>query len=386
MAVIRDPGEETWNLNGDTHSQDIYDGSGLESPFWSMMEDNSLPGHGIHGTKKTLGTSTNGHNSTLFKWAGFPITNEKMRNSTGCTYDLHEMFKKMHDYDSWVGLGIDITKGIFGRDLSIPGKLINQDLFYVDGLNYYKIVSITNSGEDSYTIGRQRVHYNGQPFNDQIEYSTKYITTIYQLWEALGGLNSVELQDNTLQPSENSINATFEYIVNVGTVNDPKARHYNQSTVDQPLRGRFIAIAANKSAIKRGACNINSAKDAWTRQGPLMTFTFNTSSFGVQLDANHHSDLADVREMSQTISTLAALGYTSDIAEEAYQSIGELVNLSLRKINQYLNTAERKSIEDSISDISRKLVAKLATETKIALSYTSVTVPVKLGLFIYKLT
>ena len=186
------------------------------------------------------------------------------------------------------------------------------------------------------------------------------------MWEALGGLNSVELQDNTLQPSENSINATFEYIVNVGTVNDPKARHYNQSTVDQPLRGRFIAIAANKSAIKRGACNINSAKDAWTRQGPLMTFTFNTSSFGVQLDANHHSDLADVREMSQTISTLAALGYTSDIAEEAYQSIGELVNLSLRKINQYLNTAERKSIEDSISDISRKLVAKLATETKIA--------------------
>lgn len=365
IAVVKDPQEETWNLNGDIHDQDIYDGSGLESPFWSMMEDNSLPGHGIQGTKKTLGTSTRGHNSTLFKWAGFPITNEKMRNSTGCTYDLHEMFKKMHDDIYWGEQ--DITKGLFDRDLSIPGKLLNRDIFYSDGLNYYKIVSITHTKSiNNYIIRRVRVHYNGVPFEDKVEEQSVYIDTIYKLWEALGGLNSVELQDGILQPSETSIDATFQYIINVGTVKDPNARHYNQSTVEQPLRDKFIAIVANKSAIKRGACNINSAKSAWESDDQLRTFTFNTSCFGVQLDANHHSDLADVREMSQTISTLAALGYTSDIAEEAYQSIGELVNLSLGKINKYLNTAERKSIEDAISDISRKLVQKLATETKIA--------------------
>lgn len=365
IAVVKDPQEETWNLNGDIHDQDIYDGSGLESPFWSMMEDNSLPGHGIQGTKKTLGTSTRGHNSTLFKWAGFPITNEKMRNSTGCTYDLHEMFKKMHDDIYWGEQ--DITKGLFDRDLSIPGKLLNRDIFYSDGLNYYKIVSITHTKSiNNYIIRRVRVHYNGVPFEDKVEEQSVYIDTIYKLWEALGGLNSVELQDGILQPSETSIDATFQYIINVGTVKDPNARHYNQSTVEQPLRDKFIAIVANKSAIKRGACNINSAKSAWESDDQLRTFTFNTSCFGVQLDANHHSDLADVREMSQTISTLAALGYTSDIAEEAYQSIGELVNLSLDKINKYLNTAERKSIEDAISDISRKLVQKLATETKIA--------------------
>jgi hypothetical protein len=61
------------------------------------MEDNSLPGHGIRGTKKTLGTSTRGMNSTLFKWAEFPITNEGMRMSHTSKYDLHTIFKKMHD-------------------------------------------------------------------------------------------------------------------------------------------------------------------------------------------------------------------------------------------------------------------------------------------------
>ena len=61
------------------------------------MEDNSVPGHGIKGTKKTLGTSTRGYNSALFKWAGFPITNEKMRNSISGKYNLANLFYKMHN-------------------------------------------------------------------------------------------------------------------------------------------------------------------------------------------------------------------------------------------------------------------------------------------------
>jgi hypothetical protein len=84
-------------MNGDTHGQDIYDGCGFTSPFWSMMEDNSLPGHGIQGTKKTLGTSTRGTNSALFKWASFPITNEKMRMSTNAKFNLKNLFRKMHN-------------------------------------------------------------------------------------------------------------------------------------------------------------------------------------------------------------------------------------------------------------------------------------------------
>jgi hypothetical protein len=84
----------------------------------------------------------------------------------------------------------------------------------------------------------------------------------------------------------------------------------------------FKAIVANKSSIKRGAANINKAKRAWAMYDPndpstqsLRSFTINTSCFGIQLDANHHSDLSDVREMSQTISTLACNGYTMDLAE-----------------------------------------------------------------------
>jgi len=64
------------------------------------------------------------------------------------------------------------------------------------------------------------------------------------------------------------------------------------------LRDKFIGIVANKSAVKRGASNINTAESAWETDSPLTTFTINTANFGIQLDANHHTDLSEVREMS----------------------------------------------------------------------------------------
>ena len=371
VSAIEDASEEVWNPQGDSHGQDIFDGSGLESPWHSRMEDNSIPGHGIKGTKKTLGTSTLGQNSTLFKWAGFPITNEKMRNSLTGKYNLHRMFYKMNNivWDE----DVDITKGYLGNDLSIPSTLVDKPIYISSGLQYYNLVNIIKEpgASNTYTITKIECDSKGVKLKDAsgnfiiVKEQGVKIDTIYSLWEALGGLNSMELENGQLEPSELSIDATFQYIVNVGTVKDAKATHFSQKNVRQPLRDKFIAIAASKSALKRGAANINTSKDAWESDESLASFKVNTSSFGIQLDANHHADLSDVREMSQTISTLASGGNTSMIAQQAYKSIGDLVQLSLKKVSSYLKLAEKKGIQKSIEAISERLIKRLATETKI---------------------
>lgn len=380
VAIIDDPKEETWNPQGDTHDQDIYDGSGLISPFQSMMEDNSVVGHGIQGTKKTLGTSTQGHISSLFKWAEFIITNEKMRNSLGNKYDLLYLFKQMHN-ETWDN--IDITKTWLGNgaQLTNPGKLIGQTLYIRKGFNYYRIDSIKNVDINQYKIVYVPVNLDGSDMQitnpktgmqemapEQSE--IKNINSIYSLWETLGGLNSYELNPSSgeLESSENSIKATFKYIIFAGSRKSRNFGSISQNTVNQPLRDKFIAIAANKSAVKRGQANINPSKIAWIKpkkgepETPLAYFTINTQCFGVQLDANHHSDLADVREMSQTISTLAALGRTADLAQQAYNEIGDLVRSALTRLNRGLELSQVKGIDAAIEYFSKKLIDELAKD------------------------
>jgi len=202
VAVIEDAKEPVWNISGDDGSQDIYDGSGYLSPYESMMEDNSLPGHGVHGTKKTLGVSTRGHNSALFKWAAYPITNEKMRNSMNGKFSLLKLYKKMHDR-KW-DEDIDITKSFSGTSQSLPSHMVNKNMYVSDGLDYYQIEGLWKLKEaNTYELELVKVGFNGdikldKDGNRLTTTKLVQIRSIYDLWEALGGVNSMSLIDGEL--------------------------------------------------------------------------------------------------------------------------------------------------------------------------------------------
>ena len=360
FAVITDPTEKCWNISGVETNQKIFDGCGFTSPFYSKMETNSFPGQGVRGTKKTLGTSTVGQNSTLFKWAETPITNEKMRNSLGGKFSLLKLFEKMHSEP----LGsVNLTEDFFGNPILYPGRLINKNLYVRQGLNYVQIVMLNSNIDGTYEVTYQPVTNTGKSIGDAYTQSVK-IDTIYDLWNVLGGIDSYELSDGHLALSESSIDATFEYIVRVGQLTDSvdSIRHISQKNLVQPLRDKFISIAVFQGAIKRGAANLNFVDDVFNTAGKLHSAKFNTVSFGKQLDANHHADQADIREMTQTISTLAANGHTYDLAEQAYNEIGNLVNESIKKLSRYLTDFEQSGLEASVRSISETLVNTLSKE------------------------
>ena len=363
-CVIEDYQEETFNISGNTHNQDIFDGSGYASPFWSIMENNSLPGHGIDGTKKTFGVSTDKDRSTLFKWAEYPLTNaailSSMKVNPGKSFNLFKLFKKMHDL-KW-NEDIDLTKNLFGKTMRMPK---GGPVYMVDGFTYKRIAGIQKTGINTYSISYMEVDQYGKDLQPLETKENVVIDSIFRLWEEMGGLQSQILINGQLQAGERSIEATADYIFNVGNIIDSKGS-YTQNNVRQPLRNKFIAIAANKSAVKRGAANVNQKDFAFKTDQPLNYFTINTSNFGIQLDANHHADLSDVREMSQTISAMAALGYTSDLAEEIYQSLADLVRISMNKSKKFLTKLEAEGMDGALKQISERLIKKLAKDTKIA--------------------
>lgn len=358
IAVVTDPKEEVWNPSGDSGKLKIYDGLGELSPFEARMEYNSLPGHGIKGIIKSLGVGNYGDRNTLLKWAGHPQTNEKMRMSKGSKFKQQATFRKMHS----IPFGeVDITKSWTDKvNLNQVQSIMGKDLYFQDGFRYYKFIELSSRGNNLYNLELQEVDINGKKIGNPINVQ-KQLNTIYDIWMAYGGTSSMELSNGELIYSENSLDVTFNHIIYAGN----RLREGNsQSDIYQPLRNKFINVLCNQGAMKRGAANINKSEKVYDpfNNDPLTTFKFVTNNYGIQLDANHEADMEDIREMSQTISTIATLGYTSDLAQNVYDQIGQLVQNAINNFKDQLSDFEYGNISNAIEKISKQLIKRMASD------------------------
>jgi hypothetical protein len=65
---------------------------------------------------------------------------------------------------------------------------------------------------------------------------------------------------------------------------------------------------------------------------------------GVQLDADHSVEYAEVTEMTQLISALIQRGYSKDIVRGIYQDIGETIVESVSDFNEALNSSDKNAV------------------------------------------
>ena len=77
---------------------------------------------------------------------------------------------------------------------------------------------------------------------------------------------------------------------------------------------------------------------------------------GPQLDASHDADDSDIREVSQVISAVSQGGYTSELAEEIYNDIAEVIKASVKKYSVYLDDGKVKDKEKLYRVLSNKFV------------------------------
>ena len=312
MAVMPDIGSNVQNISGMSSVVDSMDGSGYTSPFLSRWQNISLIDAAVGANKKTIYHDIDARYGLpkLLKWAEYEITNALRRNSKDVS--LEQLFKKMHDFK-------------FSNEFSYSQTFDNLYFRDVDTGNYYKINQIIIK-DGVATRKLSSVDKFGYELTGGLEDQFD-ADSIYNLDQIFGGAWSMELNSltNDLQYSEKNL----DYI--------------NKIICDQGLKDYMIGWLVNKSAIKVGTSNLNP-KTSWFDDAPLLYTTMSTKFGGVQMNADHELDDAEVTEMTQMISGLEQNGFTHNIATRAYQEIGKFCYEAISKLQDIIYKGDKNEL------------------------------------------
>jgi len=311
IAVLKDIPATVWNMIGEEKRDlDSMDGSGISSPLQARMENVSLCDANVGYDKKTIMGDVDAiyGRPTLLKWAVYALTNARRQMSQTSNMSGEQLFKKMHNIP--IGKKIDLVRYFNTK---------NKDLYYFDKetqtWRYIQgIVKKENSdGTVSYTRMELVTDRNGTILDIDNVIPVEVITkkpediTLYDIDQLFGGAYTAELDSNQkLVYAETNLDILMNIVA------------------DEDLKDKFIAYAVNKSAIKVGAGNVNDTSH-WMDDSNLDTITMSTAFGGVQMNADHEIDEAEVTEMTQMLSSLVQNGYSLGIVNNVYNDIGKLV-------------------------------------------------------------
>ena len=181
------------------------------------MESASL-GHSHNvSVKKTFITPVHDYYAEELKWASNEITNHLIRSSQGSEVDLLKIYKKMHsepfDQDItywWNGEaeGYILIKGVLGKNL-----------YAKDGFTYWRYDSIKSLGNNEYVIKKTEVDSKGNALSASVQEQV-HIESIYDIYSALNGVNSMSLVDGNLKFSESIHDLIYNIVIYAGKIND----------------------------------------------------------------------------------------------------------------------------------------------------------------------
>ena len=353
VAVFNDTKANVFNFDGlQDDGLDAHDGAAFEDPFTSMLENLSLQDNEVGTIKKPIWHHYDHAKGTAFlgKYAVHTMTNQWMRQSEASTISLRNLFKKMTNLQ-WKG-DVDLIDGCDYRRTEkghlnsridfVTHILEGNKLYYKKGNNHYQIlnfgrdekgdyyteeIQVTASGGRVDGAVKQKVyHYydlKGNHSNVKLE-GMHTINSLYELHTALGGIFCESMtQDNGLQYSEASVKAVVNYMNNVAIATGDAKSPLTQDYYRQPLKEYLISYAANDSSIKNGVANINQAS-ALEDDTELGYMTVSTEGHGIQMDADHHADEAQMTEFSQVISSLDAGGRLHNYVKQIYNVLGQV--------------------------------------------------------------
>lgn len=336
IAVIEDIPGTVFTPNGDENFKlDSSDGSGIAHPLQSRLENNSLIDARVGKNKKSIMMDVDARfgRPTLLKWAVYELSNENRRNGILSRANLENVYRKMSD-------------GQFDIEPSdLNTWLEDVNLCYKDYKTgkYYRIHSFEylNDDKDDYRIVRYKSEINPETLEESnvAEQDVIEINTLYELDQALGGAWTGEFVNGTWEYNEAQLDI-MEQMISEGYIG----------------KNDFVGYLVNKSAIKVGSGNVNSS-NRWNNDEAFDTIDMKSKYGGVQMDADHELDLAQVTEMTQMISALIEDGHYKDLVENIYRDIGGVVASHIAKLDSAV-----KQVLETGSDQAKlelyKIVAK----------------------------
>lgn len=391
VAVIADIHCKQTNVNGNIGDIKPFDGATFVSALQNHWENNSLGAERAGTDKKQYIHAYNerfacGRND---KTAGFSITNERMRNSEFYRGLHQQLSGEIYRNEDGTPLFHDITR-------DYKGNKINFNTTYKEwnpetkSYDYYQIYDISPANKDEkgnpkidniYNVKAYKLDENNDVVEDKdgnfVEKETPVeINSNYKLWQALGGYNTVEFDENLQRfnkGSESSIIQVANAAALVGIVKEGINPEDVRTSYDlfQLMKASEIVYGITEGAMKMAPANINSASKYFPSGGPLNTIIMDLHSAGIQLDKEHIADDSEISIMTQVLNACAARGYTIDQATELFEAvhnlndfmISDFVNVFKNRFNAESDSDKVKALED-VQTVVTENIAQYLTDTR----------------------
>lgn len=349
IAIIEDATDLLYNISGETHKQDIHDGSSIVNYLYSRMIDESYPGKNYGGTKKRIGTIVTEFGSALKKDAETVLTNDRIRKSEfsdiSFRYKQEQMLSAMklpyiEEYNS--------------------GQLSENNIYYKAGnyykINSYKIIGDSQAEKNQLILNLSIYNAATKTFKRIKDVAPIQVNTLFDIWEAFGGEYSASLENEVFKFNEGSNELLYDLTVD-----------YIHPTGIRALKDNFIHIISNHSSFKSGASNLNPA-NYWTDNRKLGFSTFKSTYMGPQLSAEHEADASKIKEITQIISALSQNPVTAHIAEEIYNDIARIIEESAAPYLVKISDLDQEKMDKYYKILSKSFAYNLANSEEVSLA------------------
>lgn len=321
VAVMSDIKAPTFNNSGVEITEVVHDGGGFENPLHAILENLMVGSASVGMNKKTIFGYVDPQTGILreLKWATFSVTNYARRNyDPNSNVNQEEMFRKMNNLKFNKDINFDEVYNL-NED---SGAMFREPIYKYDNnsAKYYKLLRFERNSDNKWEAVWQEVDNTGKDKNVDLTRSVVDDTNLYGIDQALGGAWIMTLDPITgkLQYEEFLDSKILAAIVNKFALQDS-----------------YIGYVVNKSAIKVGGVNVNDSNIFNPSNNlDLNYFEMLQDYGGIQMDADHEIDLAEVTEMTQMISSIIQRGTMYDLVDQMYEDIGKVALEALDSISK----------------------------------------------------
>lgn len=361
IAVIDDLTAQAYGLAGQGKTKP-YDGASFIGGTMNYLDNNSLGGDAMGIDKKPFGHSLGRNSGIGFIWktAGFPMTNERLRTGDKSIRILN---KHMLDI-KWDSVKI---KNMLGdEDLDWTKDYNDNDIDY--GQFY-----VYNPTEKQWYLRKVE---KGIPYQIKVDVTGEYqedgfskyelpINSNYDLWKFFGGEYSGHKQGSKLT----YINDNSSFVRLTQAQNCVGIRKYSEDTpvfdqdgVDQILKKAQIHMIATAGSVKYGGANINSAEAYFDENYPITYMTIKAYDIGEQLDAEHNAEDENVSLMTQVMNALGARGYTAAMAQECYEALAAIADVMNKDSLEGLMILNNPNLSPQEKEVGRDMLKNSLAE------------------------
>ena len=378
FAAVQFP--TTWSQTHFGKSDDLkgHDGASFTNPIFAVWEEHSWRGHEYKGTKKTIGIIQTPYGITQIKHADNVMSNEWLRRSF---YDptgrLHETEFNGENIMQAMLSPAKLTSEFITNWKNAQDNKDSHFAFNYPAYNFNgrvaQLINVIITPENQFQFEWRYLDNNelvsaqlvadlcGVPLyldqTNEMNLATIPIENVYQLWKAFGGSEALEeLNDGTIDFTESN----NELVANLISMFDTSGQ----------MKQTMIAKIVDTESIKSCPIGINSAKDLTNQH---LTFaTIESSSFGLQQDYTHESGDSVIPALTQVITAIAFNGHNQELVNNAYESLGQVINDSLKpfldkaadpaRLNRYLGEKLLKTLQkNSVASTAKELVQEFLT-------------------------